>query len=344
MKILITGCNSLRKPIVDSLKNNRDGREVYVVGIDSSEQKILRDGVNQFRIAPRIDSDGYVDWLAELCESEGIDIVIPFLQAELPLAAEYKERLEAVGTKVSIASKETLAAVNSKVALHDRYPEYMPRQAVCKNSGELLAFANAVGYPSGESKLCCKLADEDGAGGIGFAIIDEEKWMDVTLWGRAEKKHYAALSYLCQIIDRNQHEVIVQEYIEGRDYNTVLLADHGSVVSICGFSGDAMEHGAYTSGQMEKNEEAFEISRKIVEDTKLDGNACFDFVIANNSRLYLLECNPRLSAGLAFPNAAGADYAYQRCKMLLGEKYVTDYRIDYDLKMVLCRDYSFYKS
>lgn len=54
MKILITGCNRLRKSVVEALKNNRDGREVYVVGIDSSEQKILRDGVDQFRIAPRI--------------------------------------------------------------------------------------------------------------------------------------------------------------------------------------------------------------------------------------------------------------------------------------------------
>ncbi len=148
-------------------------------------------------------------------------------------------------------------------------------------------------------------------------------------------KHYVSFAMLGQTIDHGQHEVIVQEYIEGRDYNTVLLADHGRTVSICGFSGNAMEHGTYTSGQMEKNEEAFEISRKIVSDTKLDGNACFDFMISVDGRLYLIECNPRLSAGLAFPNAAGADYAYQRCKQLLGEPVATEYDIDYGLKMVL---------
>ena len=153
MKILITGCNRLRKSVVEALKNNRDGREVYVVGIDSSEQKILRDGVDQFRIAPRIDSDGYVDWLTELCKSESIDIVIPFLQAELPLAAEYRDKLAAVGTKVSIASRETLAAVNSKVALHDRYPEYMPRQAVCWNKADLDRFREEIGAGT---PICCK--------------------------------------------------------------------------------------------------------------------------------------------------------------------------------------------
>ena len=84
MKILITGCNRLRKSVVEALKNNRDGRAVSVIGIDSSEKKILRDAVDEFHVAPRIDSEGYADWLTELCKRKSIDIVM----ARLTEAAE----------------------------------------------------------------------------------------------------------------------------------------------------------------------------------------------------------------------------------------------------------------
>ena len=328
MKILITGCNRLRKSVVEALKNNRDGREVYVIGIDSSEQKILRDGVDQFRIAPRIDSDGYVDWLTELCKSESIDIVIPFLQAELPLAAEYRDKLAAVGTKVSIASRETLAAVNSKVALHDRYPEYMPRQAVCWNKADLDRFREEIGAGT---PICCK---HDGWwGGSGFCVVDEQICSG-----------HISLAQLEAMLERGAGWLIVQEFVRGTDYNTVALADHGKLVGVCGFSGGDFELGAYSYGQMLEVRAAYDITERIVRETCLDGNACFDFILKSDGTPVLLECNPRISSGLAFPSAAGADFIYQRCKMLLGEEYVTDYSIDYDLKMVLCHEYSFYKS
>lgn len=328
MKILITGCNRLRKSVVEALKNNRDGRDVYVVGIDSSEQKILRDGVDQFRIAPRIDSDGYVDWLTELCESEGIDIVIPFLQAELPLAAEYKDRLAAVGTKVSIASKETLAAVNSKVALHDRYPEYMPRQALCWDKADLDQFRAEVGEGT---PICCKY--DGGWGGSGFCVVDNQI-----------RNGHISLAQLEAMLERGAGWLIVQELIQGVDYNTVALADHGKLVGVCGFTGGDFELGAYSYGRMLEVRAAYDITERIVRETGLDGNACFDFILKPDGTPVLLECNPRISSGLAFPSAAGADFIYQRCKMLLGEEYATDYSIDYDLKMVLCHEYSFYKS
>lgn len=328
MKILITGCNRLRKSVVEALKNNRDGRAVYVIGIDSSEKKILRDAVDEFHVAPRIDSEGYADWLTELCKRKSIDIVIPFLQAELPLAAEYKDRLATVGTKVSIASKETLDAVNSKVALHDRYPEYMPRQAVCWSNAQLWKFLDEVGW---DTPICCKT--DGGWGGSGFCVVDDricaghisQHQLETMLWNRNDR-------------------FIVQEFVSGTDYNTVALADHGKLVGVCGFSGGDFELGAYSYGEMLEVPEAYAITERIVRETGLDGNACFDFILKPNGTPVLLECNPRISSGLAFPCAAGADFIYQRCRMLLGEEYAMEYSIDYDLKMVLCHEYSFYKS
>jgi len=336
--------------VVQALKNNRDHREIEVIGINSEELNILRTEVDKFLIAPSIADPTYTDWLEGVCRSESIDIVFPFFQLELPLAVQYRPRLEAIGTRVSITSAESLALVNDKIKMARQYPRFMPRQAVVKNSTDVRAFAHLIGYyahrdgVTGGMPMCCKLAGC--SAGYGFAVIDELKSLDMYLLNKA--KRYISLDQLCKMVDhgwlkRIPHEVILQEYVEGTEYCVCVLAANGTVAGMCGFMGDSIEGGAYTSGMILKNEAAYAIAREVVEDSGLDGNACFDFIIRPDGRPVLLECNPRLSAGIAFPEAAGADFVYQRCRQLMGEDFAREYDIDYGLKMMRYPDYHFFK-
>ena len=54
MKVVITGCGRHSKSLVQSLKNNVDGREVEVIGINNSPANILRSDVDEAIIAPSI--------------------------------------------------------------------------------------------------------------------------------------------------------------------------------------------------------------------------------------------------------------------------------------------------
>jgi len=336
--------------VVQALKNNRDRREVEVIGINSEELNILRAEVDKFLIAPPIAAPSYPDWLEDVCRREAVDIVFPFLQLELPLAVQYRPRLEAIGTKVSITSAESLELVNDKIKMAERYPQFMPRQTVARNSSDVRAFASLIGYSpcrdgtAGGTPMCCKLAGC--SAGYGFAVIDERKSLDMYLLNKSRR--YISLGQLCSMVDngwlnRIPHEVILQEYIEGTEYCVCVLADHGTVAGMCGFMGDGIEGGAYTSGTILKNDEAYAMARQVVEDSGLDGNACFDFILRPDGRPVMLECNPRLSAGIAFPETAGADFVYQRCRQLMGEDFAKEYDIDYGLKMMRYPDYVFYR-
>ncbi len=331
MRVLITGCGRHSKSLVRALKNNPDGMPMYVIGINNSARNILREEVDECRIAPSINDPGYIDWLRNLCIECQIDVVLPYITAELPIIAKAKDYLESCGTKVSVSSYGTILIANDKTEMARQFPCYMPEQIVAHNSREIRAFTKKSGYHLGK-RLCCKLTDK--CGGCGFAILDEKKYLDIASFNKVGTNRYISLNQLCEIADKVDTEIIIQEYVDGVDYSVCVLADHGKTLYECGFAGYAMEFGAVTSGEIIRNEEAYRIAAEVVERIGLDGNCCFDFILGSDGTPVLLECNPRINATLPFLAEAGADLAYYRCKQLLGERLPDSLEIDYGLKMV----------
>lgn len=339
MKVLITGCGRHSKGLVQALKNNIDGRGVEVIGINNSPSKILRSDVDESVIAPSIADPGYIDWLMCLCAEKKVDVVLPYITAELPILAANLEKLESTGAKVSVASERTLGIANDKVELARMFPNIMPRQAVVRSGREVRSFARKMGYYSGKP-LCCKLADK--CGGTGFAILDEKKYLDIGSFNKVGVNRYISLSQLCEIADKVDADIILQEYVDGIDYSVCVLANKGKTEIMCGFAGYAMEYGAVTQGEILENQKAYSMARDITEALDLDGNACFDFIVRPDGQPVLLECNPRISATIPFIAKAGADLVYLRCKQLLGEPINTGISFDYGLKMVKYYDAYYY--
>ncbi len=339
MKVLITGCSRHSKNLVQSLKNNIDGREVQVIGINNNPSNILRSDVDKAIIAPSSFDPSYIDWLLDLCTEEKVDVILPYITAELPIIAANRERLESNGTKVSVASERTLMVANDKVEMAHMFRGYMPRQTVVRSSDQIREFARSIGYYTG-TPLCCKLADK--CGGTGFAVLDEKKYLEISLFNRLGVNRYISIDQLCEIADKVDVEIILQEYIPGTDYSVCVLADHGKVELMCGFAGYAMEYGAVTQGEILKNEPAYFMAEEVVNVLELDGNACFDFIVRPDGHPFLLECNPRINASIPFIDKAGANLVYLRCKQLLGEPIDTNISFDYGLKMVKYYDAHYY--
>lgn len=340
MRVLITGCGRHSKGLAETLKNNPDKEYVEVIGINNSESNILRTGVDKYFIAPSIYDENYVCWLRDLCRKEKVDVVLPYITAELPIAAKYKDILAEVGTKVSVASLECLEFANDKIKMYSRFGKYMPEQVVAKSSREIRSFAKAVGYHLG-TPLCCKLSNK--CGGAGFAIIDERKYLDIASFNKVGVNRYISLNQLCEIADKVDTEIIVQRYVPGTDYSVCVLADNGNTIYACGFAGYSMEYGAVTNGEISKYEKAYSIAEELTRELALDGNACFDFILTMDGIPVLLECNPRINASLPFLAVAGADLAYYRCKQLMGGTLPETLDIDYGLKMVKYYESSYYR-
>ena len=322
--VLITGCSKHSKELIDALKENSDGIQVDTVAVNMDGNKLLRHGTDYQYIAPPITDEGYIPFLKRVCEETHTDIILPYITAELELMAKHKQEFEAMGVHVSVASEDNIRILNDKIKFWQNYQKYMPEQHVCNDLPSLNSALN--GLRKRGRKLCCKISGK--CGGTGFCIVDPLKATDITLFNRCGVNRYISYKDLEHII-RMGHEVILQEYVPGVDYSVCVLADHGETINMVGYAGYDMEYGAVVNGEIVTNKKAFRVVQRIVKDIGLDGNACFDFMLAGVNResshedlqkapVKLLECNPRINASIGFCKEAGVNLAYMRCKQLLG--------------------------
>jgi len=322
------------KDLIDVLRANYDGEEIHVVGINCEDTALLRSGVDAGYVVPRITEPDYIPTVISICEKEHVDVIFPFITAELPIMAVNKPLLEEHGIKVSVSSLESLQASGDKIALAAKYADLMPKQIVVRSSADIAGFARMIGYP--DKKMCCKLPDR--CGGLGFAIIDEEKGRDLTIYNKFGVSRYITLDMLYLLYANCSETLILQEFEEGTDYSVCLLAQDGETLYRCGFEASLMAFGSAMFAAISENEMAYEIAEEIVRDTGLDGNVCVDFILKPDGTVRLLEVNPRLSATLPFIARAGLNLPYLRCKQLLGYN-VKGLSLDVNTRLRMSKNY-----
>lgn len=198
IRVLITGCSMHSYDLIRALKDNYDGEEIYVVGINCDDTALLRKGVDAGYVVPRITEESYIPTVIDICEKEKVDVILPFITAELPIMAENRELLESHGVKVSISSMESILASGNKVELAKHYPDLMPKQMICKKPLDFFQFADEIGYP--KKPMCCKLPNR--CGGLGFCIIDEEKGRDLTIYNKFGMNRYITFDMLLELANQ----------------------------------------------------------------------------------------------------------------------------------------------
>ena len=337
LTILITGCSMHSFDLITEMRANYENEEIKVVGINCAEDALLRKGVDAGYVVPRITEPDYLPIVLDICKKEGVDVIIPFITAELPIMAENRSLFENEGIKVSVATKEALDIVGDKTNLAKICGDVMPKQAVVSSIDDIEAFARSVGYPG--KNICCKLPNR--CGGLGFCVIDEEKGKDLTIVNKFGLNRYITFDmlkvYAAEAL-KNGEKLIVQEYEDGVDFSLCILADNGEITHALGFEAGLMAYGSAMFAKIAFSDEALEIAKYITKYSNLDGNACFDFMLKPDGRVKLLECNPRVSATLPFIARAGLNLPYLRCKQLLGYD-ISKYNIVVNPELKMSKNY-----
>lgn len=309
--VLMTSCSPRKNGLIKCLKENTDGVKVkvYCTNCDPNElpSTTVCDGAF---VVPRNNDPKYIDRLLALCAVYHVDILLPRLSSELEVIADNIQRFNDLGVKVAVTGKEGLRVANDKAILYARYCHLMPKQITGHTIQDVEAFSKK--YP----KFCCKLPHSSGA--AGFAIVDDVLCDKVTLFHAYGYKHYISKEHLCRIIETQNLNYILQEFIDGHDYTVSLIAQNGEVSHMVGYVGYEMDYSCIMYGEIQDNEKAYEISRMLVKDLNLSGNIGIDFMLKPDGDVVLLEINPRMNATLPFVAKAGCNMAYLRCKQLMG--------------------------
>ncbi len=337
--VLLTCCSIHVKEMIDCLKNNEDGVPVNVYVANSVAANLppaeLSDGN---LVVPSVTAPEYIETLISICKEHGISIIMPTATLELEIMAHAKDQFAQNGILVSVSSIESLLVANNKIALYGCYSDLMPKQTIPNGVSDVDSFAALFKYKN--SSICCKV--DNMCGGKGFAIVDDKKCNDTSLFNKFGENRYISLHDLKAVVGNGKNRVILQQRIEGLDYTVSVLANKGVVTHICGYVGYSMVFGSIMYGEIQSNEIAYKIVKRIVAELELDGNVAFDFILKKNGKVVLLEINPRINASLPFVRQAGCNMMYLRCKQLLGYDAPSMCDLNYGLKMKKFYDTRYY--
>ena len=114
LTVLVSACGAQFMPgLADCLKNNGE-RNIKIIGVDMEIDKTVLQMVDKLYQVPRATDSSYVDTLLEICKKERVDVVMPFMSAELLPLIDRKSEFEAIGTKVSVADRQSVEITTNK--------------------------------------------------------------------------------------------------------------------------------------------------------------------------------------------------------------------------------------
>ena len=317
----MTGCGAPGAPgIIRCLRKNGE-RDIRIVAVDRNENAGARDLVDAFYTVPSAEKEDFLPAVLDICRRESVQVVIPIVTRELMKFARARAEFEALGAKVSVMEPDKLEIVNNKAHLLDamrahglRTPEYRRVHTVEK----LKAAVSALGYP--EKALCVKAAVGNGSRGIRMLNANISRF-DLFF---EQKPNSMFISYeeLIRTLSERETmpEMLVMEYLPGTEYSVDFLADHGEPIYTVSRRGLSVVTSNMMSLVVDDNPAVKEICTQVVRSLELDGNFGFDLLYnANDETPYVIEINPRLTAGVVSCAAAGVNLPYLGMKRLLGE-------------------------
>lgn len=302
------------------IKQNGE-REIRLIGADMSDDPTILQMCDAAYPVPRGNDPAYVDVLIDICKKEKVDVLLPIMSVELNALAENRDRFADVGTIVSVSDPAALAVANDKRKLLD----YLREQGLpcadyyaVNSMDELLATVRKLGYP--EKRVCVKATN--GSGSRGFRLLDAKASRFDTFLHEKPSAGVIRLEELTAILEEAEAfpELLVMEYLPGAEYSVDLLADHGKVLVGCCRKSLRMENSIMLDAEIVDAPAVLELCAAVTEKLGLDGNIGFDLRERADGTPLIMECNPRITAGIPYFALAGVNLPYLCIKHLLGEE------------------------
>lgn len=226
----------------------------------------------------------------DICKVEEIEFIFPLTDIEVDIFNQNREIFKNIGVKVCIQSKEALEIARDKFKLFEKLlnsevkviPTYLYKEI------EKLKNFPYIAKP------------KNGRSSEGLLKIRQEKDFQ-------------------QI--ENPNNYIIQDYLEG----SIIVVDYirnsktRQDFSVIRRELIRTKNGAGITVEIFENERISKISSYIGKKLNINGCICMEF-IENNREYYIMDINPRFSAGTAFTQKSGYDIVKNHLNCFLNKE------------------------
>ena len=271
-----------------------------VVAGDCSETAPAIYFADRKAILPRINEDNYIDEIINVCNREGIRLVIPTIDTDLLLLSEERERIESEsGAVVLISSTEVISICRDKINTQKFLEE---------NEFKIPKMYSEEELDSGEIEFPLFIKPKSGSSSINTFKVNNIE----------ELATYRSLI----------KEPIVQDFMEGKEFTVDVFLDFdGNLITVVPRLRMATRSGEISKGKIIKDKEIIEDIKRLVEVLKPIGHITVQLMKTNKGIEYI-EINPRFGGGAPMSIQSGADSCENLYRLLMGEnlEYNENYR------------------
>lgn len=246
---------------------------------------------------PTAGADALLERLLYVHEREGLDVVIPCFDAELPNFIRIEAALAARGIRAVLPTLARLTA-RDKPQLHE--------------------FGAAHGLPVPPARLLSTTAELPAAGAaLGWPLVVKGKFYEATIahtLAQAEAAFYALSA-------RWGLPVVAQQFVAGHEINIAGLADGtGKLLSAVPMRKLTLtDKGKAWAGITLADEALAEVARRFAAVARWRGPFELEIIRTAADELLILEINPRFPAWIYLSAAAGANQPAALLRLALGE-------------------------
>ncbi len=236
-------------------------------------------------IVPSINDPQYIDIVLEICKKEQIKALTTFIDPEIEILANNREKFESIGVEVLAPYKET-----AKLC----FDKYLMFKHLQKNNiptvmtwGTMSEFESA--YKAGYVNFPVFVKPRTGSGSVGARKIT----------------NHNELSEAMKI----DTSLIIQEFMNCTDLDADVYIDTISHEAVSAFSKHKLETriGGASKTVSFKDEKLFDFIQSICKIFKFNGPVDMDFFY-RDGQYYLSEINPRFGGAYLHAYGAGVDF------------------------------------
>ena len=292
--VLVTGVGATTGiSVIKGLRQQQEFR-LKVVGTDSNPANLIAgsSSCDVFHTVPLAADPDYLQSLLTICQKERVKLLIPIVDPEILVLADNKEIFEKSGVQLVVSDPETVGICNDKYATavflrqHD-----IP--APWTMLAEEIKDPESLSFP-------VFMKPRHGVGSVNAIRVDSPQEL---VWNESKVS-----------------DMVVQEYLEGEEFTTDVLADFdGRVFAVVPRQRLETKSGVSYKGRTCHNEQLIRWGCRIAEIMNIRGPANIQCMVSGE-HLYYFEVNPRFSGGLPLTIAAGVNGPLWLLRLATGER------------------------
>lgn len=309
--VAVTGMNATDNPapgvaVVRSLRSSPEfGGKVVGLGYDPLDPGFYAEGLLDAGAVlpyPSAGREALLDRLRELRAELGIDVLVATLDSELRPLAAIEGELRQLGVRIFVPRLESLDRV-SKIAL----PELGRDAGFRVPESEAITSTEPIG----------KLVDR-----LGLPLVVKGVYYGAVV-AHSEQDAVAAFH---KFVASWGLPVIVQQFVDGEEYNVVALGDgEGRTVGAVPMRKMALtDKGKGWSGVTIADDELLRTTEKVVRGLRWRGGLEVECLREQSSgELFVAEINPRFPAWVYLATGAGQNQPLAHVRLALGQSVPT---------------------